>query len=107
MYFIPYLFNHVHILIGCIDFSSWLGLACIVLFLIFTGHSYVAPALDKLKNKCVVYFAYDCTGSGYMTFSNFFVAFFKKCPTSSNSSKKSVETLNIGALQRAINIGAV
>ena len=48
MYFIPYLFNHVCIFIGCIDFNSWLGLACIVLFLIFTVHSYVAPTLNKL-----------------------------------------------------------
>ena len=48
MYFIPYLFNHAYIFIGCIDFSSWLGLACIVLFLIFTVHSYVAPSLNKL-----------------------------------------------------------
>ena len=47
MYFIPYLFNHVYIFIGCIDFSSWLGLACIVSFLIFTVHSYVAPTLNK------------------------------------------------------------
>ena len=50
MYFIPYLFNHVYIRIGCIDFSSWLGLACIVLLLIFTVHSYVAPTLNKLNN---------------------------------------------------------
>ena len=48
MYFIPYLSNHVYIFIGCIDFSSWLGSACIVLFLIFTVHSYVAPTLNKL-----------------------------------------------------------
>ena len=48
MYFIPYLFNHVYISIGCIDFSSWLGLACIVLFLIFTAHSYVAPTLNTM-----------------------------------------------------------
>ena len=47
MYFIPYLFNHVYIFIGCIDFSSWLGLPCIVLFLILTVHSYVAPTLNK------------------------------------------------------------
>ena len=47
MYFIPYLFNHVYIFIGYIDFSSWLGLACIVLFLILTVHSYVAPTLNK------------------------------------------------------------
>ena len=49
MYFIPYLFNHVYIyiFIGCIHFSSWLGLACIVLFLILTVHSYVAPTLNK------------------------------------------------------------
>ena len=51
MYFIPYLFNHVYIFIGCIDFSSWLGLACIVLFLILTVHSYVAPALNTLKKN--------------------------------------------------------
>ena len=51
MYFIPYLFNHVYIFIGCIDFSSWLGLACIVLFLILTVHSYVAPTLNKFKKK--------------------------------------------------------
>ena len=48
MYFIPYLFNQVYIFIGCTDFSSWLGLACIVLFLIFTVHCYVAPALNKV-----------------------------------------------------------
>ena len=47
MHSIPFLFNHVYIFIGCIDFSSWLGLACIVLFLIFTVHSYVAPTLNK------------------------------------------------------------
>ena len=49
MYFMPYLFNHIYIyiFIGCIDFSSWLGLACIVLFLILTVHSYVAPTLNK------------------------------------------------------------
>ena len=51
MYFIPYLFNHVYIFIGCIDFSSWLGLAYIVLFLILTVHSYVAPTLNKFKKK--------------------------------------------------------
>ena len=51
MYFIPYLFTHVYIFIGCIDFSSWLGLACIVLFLMLTVHSYVAPTLNKLKKK--------------------------------------------------------
>ena len=48
MYFILYIFNLVYIFIGCIDFSSWLGLACIVLFLIFTVHSYVASTLYKL-----------------------------------------------------------
>ena len=48
MYFIPYLFNHVYIVIGCIDFSSWLGLAFIVLLLIFIVHSYLAPTLNKL-----------------------------------------------------------
>ena len=47
MYFIPYLFSLVYIFIRCIDFSSWLGLACIVLFLILTVHSYVAPTLNK------------------------------------------------------------
>ena len=31
-----------------IHFSSWLGLACIVVSLIFTVHSYVAPTLNKL-----------------------------------------------------------
>ena len=46
MYFIPYLFNHVYLFIRCIDFSSWLGLACKVLFLILTVHSYVAPTLN-------------------------------------------------------------
>ena len=48
MYFIPYLFNHVYVSIGCDDFRSWLGLACIVLFLVITVHSYVAPTLNKL-----------------------------------------------------------
>ena len=47
MYSIPYLFNYVYVFIGCIDFGSWLGLACIALFLIFTVHSYVAPTLNK------------------------------------------------------------
>ena len=42
MYFISSLFNHVYIFIRCINFSSCLGLACIVLFLIFTVHSYVS-----------------------------------------------------------------
>ena len=49
MYFIPYLFNHVYIFIGCIDCSSWLGFACIVLFLILTVQSYVAPTLNKFN----------------------------------------------------------
>ena len=48
MYFIPYLFNHVYVFIGCDDFISWLGLACMVLFIIITVHSYVAPTLNKL-----------------------------------------------------------
>ena len=56
MYFIPYLFNHVYIFIGCIDFSSWLGLACIVLSLIFTVHSYVAPTLNKLIDLFIYLF---------------------------------------------------
>ena len=42
LYFISYLFNHVYITVS-IHFSSWIGLACIVVFLIFTVHSYVAP----------------------------------------------------------------
>ena len=51
----------MYIFIGFIDFSSWLGVACIVLFLILTVHSYVAPTLNKL-----IYFIYllnlpDCT----------------------------------------------
>ena len=58
MYFIPYLFNHVYIFIGCIDFSSWLGLACIVLFLIFIVHSYVAPTLNKLIDLFIHLFIY-------------------------------------------------
>ena len=57
MYFIPYLFNHVYIFIGCIDFSSWLGLACMVLFLILTVHSYVAPTLNKFI-YCIYLFIY-------------------------------------------------
>ena len=49
MYFISYSFNHVCIfIIGGINFSSWLGLTSMVLFLISTVHSYVAPTLDKL-----------------------------------------------------------
>ena len=32
-------------------FSSWLGLACIVMFLIFIVHSYVAPTINKLNKK--------------------------------------------------------
>ena len=55
MYFIPHLFNHVYIFIGCIDFSSWLGLACIVLLLIFTVHSYVVPTLNKLIYLFIYY----------------------------------------------------
>ena len=55
MYFIPYLFNHVYIFIGCIDFSSWLGLACIVVFLILTVHSYVAPTLNKFLHLFIIY----------------------------------------------------
>ena len=42
MYFISSLSNHVYIFIRCINFSTWLGLACIVLFLISTVHSYVS-----------------------------------------------------------------
>ena len=48
MYFISSLFNHVYTFIRCINFSSWLGFACIVLFLIFAVQSYVAPTLNKL-----------------------------------------------------------
>ena len=44
--------------IGCIVFSSWLGLACIVLFLIFTVHSYVAPTLNKLIVLFIYLFIY-------------------------------------------------
>ena len=58
MYFIPYLFNHVNIFIGCIDFSSWLGLACIVLFLIFTVHGYVAPNSNKFTYLFIYSFIY-------------------------------------------------
>ena len=47
LYFISSLFNHVYIFIRCISFSSWLGLACIVLFLIFTVHSYVSANFKK------------------------------------------------------------
>ena len=47
MYFIPYLIKHVYIFIGCIDFSSWLGLACIVLFLILTVHSYRISSKER------------------------------------------------------------
>ena len=57
MYFIPYLFNHVYIFIGCIDFSSWLGLACIVFFLILTVHSYVAPTLNKFIYFYFIYYS--------------------------------------------------
>ena len=38
----------MYIITVSIHFSSWLGLACIVVFLIFTVHSYVAPTLNKL-----------------------------------------------------------
>ena len=57
MYFIPYLFNHVYIFIGCIDFSSWLGLACIVSFFILTVHSYVAPTLNKFIYLFLIFLA--------------------------------------------------
>ena len=33
---------------NCIHFSTSLGLACIVVFLIFIVHSYVAPTLNEL-----------------------------------------------------------
>ena len=48
MYFIYYSFNLVCIFIGCINFSSWPGLASMKLILIFTVHSYAAPNLNKL-----------------------------------------------------------
>ena len=32
----------------CINFSSWLGLACIVLSLIFTVHSYVSANFKQI-----------------------------------------------------------
>ena len=38
----------MYIITVSIHFSSWLGLAYIVVFLIFTVHSYVAPTLNKL-----------------------------------------------------------
>ena len=49
MYFISYSFHLVCIFIGCINFSSWLALASMVLFLIFTVHSYVAPTINKFS----------------------------------------------------------
>ena len=66
MNFIPYLFNHVYIFIRCIDFSSWLGLACIVLFLILTVHSYVAPTLNKFI--LFIYFIGDGTAHFWKRF---------------------------------------
>ena len=63
MYFIPYLFNHVYIFIGYIDFSSWLGLACIVLFLILTVHSYVAPTLNKFIYLLFIIIIYGVFGA--------------------------------------------
>ena len=53
------LFNHVYIFIGCIDFSSWLGLACIVLFLILTVHSYVAPTLNKFIYLLMYFYLFN------------------------------------------------
>ena len=48
MYFLSYLFKFMP-LYFISHFSSWLGLACIVMFLIFIVHSYVAPTLNKLN----------------------------------------------------------
>ena len=50
MYFLSYLFKFMP-LYFISHFSSWLGLACIVMFLIFIVHSYVAPTLNKLNNN--------------------------------------------------------
>ena len=52
MYFLSYLFKFMP-LYFISHFSSWLGLACIVMFLIFIVHSYVAPTLNKLNNTNV------------------------------------------------------
>ena len=64
--FIPYLFNHVYVFIGCDDFSSWLGLACIVLFIIITVHSYVAPTLNKLIYLFIL--SMSLQGSDYLLY---------------------------------------
>ena len=48
MYFLSYLFKFM-LLYFISHFSSWLVLACIVMFLIFIVHSYVAPTLNKLN----------------------------------------------------------
>ena len=50
MYFLSYLFKFMP-LYFISHFSSWLELACIVMFLIFIVHSYVAPTLNKLNNN--------------------------------------------------------
>ena len=50
MYFLSYLFKFMP-LYFISHFSSWLGLACIVMFLISIVHSYVAPTLNKLNNN--------------------------------------------------------
>ena len=55
------LFNRVYIFIRCINFSSWLGLACIVLFLIFTVHSYISANLNKMI--IIILYYYEKTQS--------------------------------------------
>ena len=54
LYFISYLLNHVYIITASFHFSSWLGLACIVVFLILTVHRYVAPTLNKLIINIII-----------------------------------------------------
>ena len=65
MYFIPYLFSLVYIFIRCIDFSSWLGLACIVLFLILTVHSYVVPTLNKFIYLFILFINFYYKGCAF------------------------------------------
>ena len=64
--FIPYLFNHLYLFVGCDDCSSWLGLACIVSFIIITVHSYVAPTLNKLIYLFIL--SISLQGSDYLLY---------------------------------------
>ena len=66
MYFLSYLFKFMP-LYFISHFSSWIGLACIVMFLIFIVHSYVAPTLNKLNKKArVTLFDWACVCLGIM-----------------------------------------